>query len=57
MARYKIQLYNVPDQHRYGWLPARAWRMFLRSSWQIRLAITGYGVGTGMIVHLVMRSL
>lgn len=55
MPRYRIQLYNVPDAHLYGWLPARAWRAYWRASWQLRTALVAAGAAAGILIHLVVR--
>ena len=52
---YRVQLYGVPDKHRYDSLPRRAWRAFAVASLQLRLALVCYGVGLGLLVHTVVR--
>jgi hypothetical protein len=34
MSRYRVQLYNVPDRHRYDGPLLRAWR----ANWRLKLA-------------------
>jgi hypothetical protein len=55
MARYRVQLYNVPDKHLYDPLPVRAFRAFCVASRQRQGALVVTGVALGLIVHLVVR--
>lgn len=58
MAHYpKVQLHNVPDQHLYGSIFRRAWRVFWRASGKIRLALVIYGISIGMLFDLIIRRL
>jgi hypothetical protein len=51
----RVQLYNVPDKHEYGWLPVRMWRKFWRLSVQLRLSVLFTGIGIGTLINLLVR--
>jgi hypothetical protein len=51
MARYQIQLYGVPDQHKYDALHRKVWRAFMGVSWQVRLALLSTGSGLGLLLQ------
>jgi hypothetical protein len=56
MARYKVQLYNVPDKYQYDPLPLRAWYTVRMASWPIRIALMCVGSGVGLLIsHFLMR--
>jgi hypothetical protein len=53
----RVQLYGIPDKHRYDPLPFRAWHAFWVASWQIRGALMCAGTGAGLLINVVMRYL
>lgn len=55
MARYRVQLYGVPDKHLYDPLPLRMWHAFIVASPQLRVALLMQGTASGLLIHLVMR--
>jgi hypothetical protein len=55
MARYRVQLYGVPDQQRYAALPVKLWRAWVQASWQIKGALMCAGTGAGLLITFVTR--
>jgi len=53
MQRYRVQLYNVPDKHKYAPWPVKVWRSIWIASWQRKLA--GLCVGAGMYLLIFVR--
>lgn len=55
MARYRVQLYGVPDQHLYDPLRVKIWRTWWRASGQRKVALVCAGAALGLLAQLVGR--
>jgi hypothetical protein len=48
MARYRVQLYNVPDRHKYDGLILKAWK----ANWRLKLAGMCMCVGAYLLIFV-----
>jgi hypothetical protein len=52
MQRYRVQLYNVPDKHKYAPWPVKAWRAIWRSSWKYKVSLLCVVLGIYLLIFV-----